>query len=105
MHSDHDVADRFPGDVVVDSGGVVVVVVIGGWVAGLRGDEMGLGGGQVEADEDAIVFGTPTLREGGEVELFGGGEEGEGEVVGAGGLGDDALRVMMVVNGGNIFMC
>lgn len=60
-------------------------------MAGLRGDEMGLGGGQVEADEDAVVFGTPAVREGGEVELFGGGEKGEGEVVGAGGLGDDAL--------------
>lgn len=61
-------------------------------MAGLRGYEIGLGGGEIEADEDTVVFGAPAVGEGGEVELFGGGEEGEREFVGAGGLCYDALR-------------
>ncbi len=89
MNSNHDGFDRFEGDGRLRGrgggrgGG-------GGCFAGPGGDEVRLRR-EVQANEDAIVFGAPTGREGGEVELLGGREEREGVVVLAGGGGDDGL--------------
>lgn len=59
-------------------------------MTGLCSDEVGLRG-EVESGKDAVVFSAPASGDGGQVELLGGGEDGEWERVRASGTGDDTL--------------
>lgn len=83
MNCNHDGFDRVEGDGRLRGRG-------GGGLAGACGDEIRMRR-EVEANEDTVVFGAPTGGDGRQIELLGGGEEGEGVVVLSSRGGDDAL--------------